>query len=573
MSEKLGFFRGAPSDLYLSNSPVNTKNCLNFAHLAFLTLRNLFEFLACLLLLMRKIIIFGGSMRNLILSSLCLFGVASFMSCSQHSTGRMPASVEEVDFISPDLYQTTENVRDLLAVEEMGIDVCHNEIAKSFSKLRGLKTDYFKMDYNEAEYAVIIERLWSIKQNIRRHVQNWSQKNVMDRKCAKAAKAAMRASRYIEQNASLIYLAKKGQNVDGFNSEDKSPMFSKGFPWTMSDKGDFNMDRDLRSGDVLLWRGTSAISASIARLGDSENNFSHVSIVYIDPKTKRRYNIEALIETGMIMQDFTTEPLHPGSGKVVVFRHKDQKIAKKAAEFAYGVAKKTIGTKNHLNYDFGFDLVNRDTVFCSEVVHWAFKEASNGKVMIPQFLTKFDMKNRKFLNDLGTNAQTGYQPGDTELEPSFDMIAEWRNLHYSRSNHLKDIIMSNVYRWMDDYNYNFKGSFRGSVIGPMVFGMRRVPVLGGLVEGKLPLNMSFKTLKSVLTLQKVVDDIYKELFKRLYKKNSNRVLSMADIEAELEKFRLEDLEIYKAQIKANRNSEAHYNPEFHHNFGPPKKSL
>lgn len=499
--------------------------------------------------------------------------MASFMSCSQHSTGRMPASVEEIDFISPDLYQTTENVRDLLAVEEMSIDVCHNEINKSFSKLRGLRSDYFKMDYTQAEYGVIIERLWSIKQNIRRHIQNWTAKGVMDRECAKAAKAAMRASRYIEQNASLIYLSMKGEKVDGFNSKDKSPMFSQGFPWTMSDNGDFNLDRDLRSGDVFLWRGTSAVSASIARLGDSENNFSHVSIVYIDEKTKRRYNIEALIETGMIMQDFTEKPVHPGSGKVVVFRHKDQEIAKKAAKFAYDLAKKTIGTKKHLNYDFGFDLDGRETVFCSEVVHWAFKEASNGKVMIPQFLTKFDMKNRKFLNDLGTDAKTGYQPGDTELEPSFDMIAEWRNLHYSRSNHLKDIIMSNVYKWMDEHNYNFKGSFRGGFLGRIVFGMRRVPGLGGLVEDKLPLNMPYKTLKNVLTMQKVVEDIYEELYKRLYKKNPYKVYSMADIEKVLEDFRKEDLEVYRQQALANRNGEAHHNPEFHHNFGPPKKSL
>lgn len=487
----------------------------------------------------------------------------------------MPASIneDEIQFISPDLMQTSENVRDLLAVEKMSIEVCHNEINKSFSKLRGLKSNYFKMDYDSSEYEVIIKRLWEIKQNIRRHVQNWSADGVMDRRCAKAAKAAMRATRYIEQNASLIYLNQKGQDVDGFNSKDKSPMFSKGFPWTISDNGDFDMDRDLKSGDVLLWRGTSAVSASIARLGDSENNFSHVSLIYIDPVTKRRFNVEALIETGMIMQDFTEEPLHPGSGKVVVFRHKDAEVAQKAAKFAYDLALKTIGTKNLLEYDFGFDLEGRETVFCSEVVHWAFKEASNGKVMIPQFLTKFDMKNRKFLNDLGTNAKTGYQPGDTELEPSFDMIAEWRNLHYSRSNHLKDIIMSNVYRWMDEHNYNFKKSFRGNFLGRIVFGTRRIPLLGGLVEDQLPMNMPYKTLKNVLAIQKVVGDIYKELYKRLYKKNPNKVYSMADIEKVLEEFRKEDLEIYRQQALANRRGEAHYNPEFHHNFGPPKKSL
>lgn len=495
------------------------------------------------------------------------------MGCTQRSISRLPASESKIDFISPDLYQTSEAVRDLLSVKEMPISVCHHEIKDSFEALKGLPSDYFRTDYSEAEYGVILERMWQIKQNIRRHVQNWSKIGVMDRDCAKAAKAAMRASRYIEQNAALIYLNKKGEKVDGLSEDDKSPIFSKGHPWTMSSDENFDWQRDLKTGDVLLWRGTSSISASIARLGDSENNFSHLSIVHIDPKTKRRYNIEALIETGMIMQDFTEEPLHPGSGKVVVFRHKDSEVAKRAAEHAYKIAVSTIGTDKHLEYDFGFDLVDHKKVFCSEVVHMAFKKASKGKVMLPQFLTKFDMKNRKFLNDLGTNAFTGFQPGDIELEPSFDMIAEWRNFHYTRSNQLKDIIFTGIYNWMDEYNYNFKWTFKGNVLGGFVYGLRRTPILGGLVEEKVPMNMPKKTLKSVLTMQKVAGKLYKKMAKKLYKKDGSRLYSMADIAKVLEQYRREDLEVYRQQALANKRGEAHHNPEFHHHFGPPKKSL
>lgn len=519
------------------------------------------------LLLNEKYHYFGGIMKYLILLLIPFWG------CSQHSTGRLPASESSTGLITPNLYQTSEVFRDLLSAEELSIDICHNEIKDNFLTLKSLPTNFFKRDYSEAEYGVIIERLWQIKQNIRRHVQNWSKIGVMDRECAKSAKAAMRATRYIEENASLIYLNLKGEKVSGLNGEDKSSMFSKGFPWTMSDDGQFNLDRDLRSGDVLLWRGSSSISASIARLGDSENNFSHVSIVHIDPVTKRRYNIEALIETGMIMQDFTTEPLHPGSAKVVVFRHKNAEYAKRAGKFAYDLAKKTIGTKDHIVYDFGFDLVSHKTIFCSELVHWAFLEASEGKVNIPQFLTRFNMKNRKFINDLGTDAKVGYQPGDTELEPEFDMIAEWRNLHYSRLNHLKDIILSSMYRWMDNYNYNFKWTVKGNVLGSIIYGWRRIPLLGGVVEGKLPLNMSRKTLKNVLTMDKVATGLYEMLYKKLYKKNENQAYSLADIEKVLEDFRKKDLEVYRQQAISNRNGEAHYNPYFHHQFGPPKNSL
>lgn len=502
-----------------------------------------------------------------------LLALVTAISCSQHSTGRLPASGPELDFISPDLLKTTESVRDLLAIKNLSIDVCHGEIKESFDLLSGLPTGYFRTNYSEAEFGVILERLWAIKQNIRRHVQNWSEQKIMDRECAKSAKAAMRATRYIEQNAALLYVNMKGEKVDGLSEDDKSPIYSKGHPWTMSDDESFDFNKDLKSGDLILWRGTSAISASIARLGDNKNNFSHLSMIYIDPKTKRRYNIEALIETGIIMQDFTEEPLHAGSAKAVIFRHKNQEVATKAAAFLYDKARKTIGTDQHLEYDFGFDLNNHDKVFCSEVVHWAYKAASKGSIMLPQFLTKFDMKNRKFLNDMGTNVETGFQPGDIELEPSFDMIAEWRNLHYARSNQLKDVIFTAIYDWMDRHQYNFKWTFRGNVLGSFVYGMRRVPLLDSIVEDQVPLFMPKKTLKSVLTMQKVAGKIYKELHKKLYKKNPSKIYSMADIEKVLEEYRREDLEVFKSQVRANRSGEAHYNPDFHHNFGPSKKSL
>lgn len=508
-------------------------------------------------------------MKNLFLG----LALLPILACTQQTFKRQPASGPELNFISPDLLKTSESVVRLLSQKNLSLDVCHGEIKESFDLLSSLPSGYFKTDYSSSEYELILGRLWSIKQNIRRHVQNWTDQLVMDRECAKSAKAAMRATRYIEQNAALLYVNQQGHRIDGLSEDDKSPIYSLGYPWTMSDKGDFDFKKDLKSGDLILWRGTTSISASIARLGDNKNNFSHLSMIYIDPVTHRRYNVEALIETGIVMQDFTDEALHPGSAKAVIFRHKNQDIAQKAAKFLYEKARETIGTDKHLEYDFGFDLNNHEKVFCSEVVHWAYKEASQGQVMIPQFLTKFDMKNRKFLNDMGTNVETGFQPGDIELEPSFDMIAEWRNLHYARSNQLKDVIFTSLYDWMDRYNYNFKWTFRGNVVGSFVYGLRRAPVLSSLVDDQVPLFMPKKTLKSVLTMQKVAAKIYKKMHKILYKKNPHRIYSMADIEKVLEQYRKDDLETYKDQARANKKGEPHHNPDFHHHFGPAKKDL
>ena len=497
------------------------------------------------------------------------FSFFLIQSCSQNL--RIPA--QSSSFIQRDLLLSTSDILSQLATEELSIDVCNQEIAEGFHYLSELPSDHFKTEYSAGEYEQIIKDIWQIKKNLRRHVGNWEDAGVMTRQCAGSIKAALRASRYIEDYVSLIYvnqfqIKNNHKKLTGFENTDSSANFSKPFPWVLSDKEDFKFREDLKSGDLLLWRGKTSISASIARLGDTETNFSHLSMVYRDEKTGKLFHMESLIETGLIVEDFTHSPLHPGSARIVVLRHKDAQLAKKAAKFAYEVASRTMGTKDHLYYDFGFDLNDHKKVFCSEIVNWAFKEASKGEVDIPLYKTHFDMKNRTFLNAIGTDAKVGFQPGDIELSPDFTMIAEWRNFNYSRANQLKDVIHSEIYRWMDDYQYNFKWSFRGNILGSLVYGTRRIPLLGNLIEDKLPLNMSRRTLSSVMTMDKVSGIIYKKMMKDLFKEDPHAIYSLADLKKRLEKIRVRDLEKFKDQVRANRNGKAHANPLFHHLLGP-----
>lgn len=501
------------------------------------------------------------------------------LGCSQHSTGRYIASLDRVpaqaDVIENDLLKSSQNVLALLKTPELPLSACHNEMKETFDFLSSVPSNYFETNYSSEQYREILENLWAIKKNLRRHNQIWSDKEVIDRECVKSLKAALRATRYIEDHAGLVFINKNGGHVTGLNDEDKSDIFSKGYPWIQTDREnkEFNFREELKTGDILMWRGTTSISASIARLGDSKNNFSHVSIIYKDPKSKKIYNVESLIETGVTMQEFSQSELHAGSAKVVVFRHKNSELAKIAGEFAFKHASSTIGTSAHRLYDFNFDLQDHSTIFCSELISWAYDHASQGLVQIPQFLTKFDMKNRKFLNDLGTDAKEGFQPGDIELEPNFTMVAEWRNFHYSRVNHLKDIILTNMYAWMDEHGYQFKWNLKGNALGQILYTMRRMPGLGKIAEDKLPINMPRKTLTNVITMDKVSTGIYKTLKRSFYKDNPMRFFSLASINATLEDFRVRDLEKYKDQIRANKNGQAAADSAFHNDFGPLKRDV
>lgn len=487
------------------------------------------------------------------------------------STGfRDLASFASTPVISENLMETTDSIQAFLSADQLAFDQCETTFANSFEFLSGLPSDYFDTDYSDEEYGVIIERLWNIKQLVRNHHQAWSSSHQMNEGCVRTIKNVMRSIRYLEDFTSLLYLDRKKIGVSGFDKTNKAPMFSQGFPWTMSQSGQFDSKSDLQSGDVLMWRSTTSVSAAIARIGDAQNNFSHLSIIYIDPNSGKRYNIESLIETGLIVEEFDEAKLHPGVSKLVVYRHKDPAVAARAGKAAFDLAKKTMGSKNHLFYDYNFNLNAHQEVFCSEVVHIAFSNATKGSLKLPAFQTQFNMRNRNFLRALGADIEQGFQPGDIDLEKDFTLIAEWRNLNHVRVNHLMDAILMSMYHWMDEYDYNFKWTIRGNLLGNALFFIRQTPGIGNALKARLAKNMPREALKTVIKLDQVSMALYEKLQPKIAGASFKQI-SHHDLMQLVEAYRLEDLARYQKQVDANRKGEAYPNPHFHHRFGPKLK--
>lgn len=481
--------------------------------------------------------------------------------------GRNLASVNAPE-ITPNLLETTESIRDYLGAPLLSYSECYGSFKDAFDYLSGLPSDYFEREYSLAEYGVIIERLWHIKQAVRTHSAQWQQQTEVSRECVNNIKNVNRAIRYLEDYSSLLYLAQRGEGITGLNKDDKSPMFSLPFPWTMAKEENFNSRTDLKTGDILMWRSTSSVSAAISRIGDAQNNFSHLSILYIDPQTGERYNIESLIETGLIVDQFDETELHPGVSKLIVYRHQDPEVARRAGEYAYQLARRTMGTRNHLYYDYGFDLEDHQEVFCSEVIHMAFKFATNGQLSLPAFTTKFDMRNRNFLQALGADIPGGFQPGDLDLEKDFELIAEWRNFNHARVNHLMDGILMSMYQWMDDHDYNFRWTLRGNLLGNTLYFARRTPLIGLALQSRLAKNMPRDALKTVIKLDQVSGRMYKDLSKLLYEESPSTIYSHRDLLEKIEEYRKTDLERFREQKRANRRGESYPNPRWHHLFGP-----
>ncbi len=259
---------------------------------------------------------------------------------------------------------------------------------------------------------------------------------------------------------------------------------------------------EVRSGDVLLSRGNANTSALIARMGDEDTQFSHLAMVYVDPRSKKAYTIEAHIEFGSVIAPME-EWLADGKARTLVFRHADADLAHRAAAHIYQRVKKRFDADNRIKYDFAFNMHDHERLFCSEVAREGFEVASRGTVMVPAFASHLTMKNRDLMERLGISEVQSFIPADMEIDPRFTMIAEWRDFAKLPTVWKKDAILTSIYAWMENEGYEFDSNAWLQVKGGLARALRNL----GFIEDRMPTYMTQDTI----VLNFMLDDVVEEL--------------------------------------------------------------
>jgi hypothetical protein len=297
-----------------------------------------------------------------------------------------------------------------------------------------------------------------------------------------------------------------------------------------------------RSGDVLVMRGNAHNSAAIARIGDVDTLFSHVAIVYVDPAGKS-WVVEALIEDGAVVNTLEHVLAH-GLGRAVVYRCKDADLAARAAELIYNrILPTTNGSARHIPYDFSMRLRGRRSLFCAKLVREAFLDASGGKVKLPPYTTRFDQRNRDFYKRIGVKAKETFTPGDMDLDPSFDLVAEWQDYRATPSLRRQDMIMTKFFEWMEVRGWRFKEDFIVKLVA--VFGRLSSYLSNGAknlianVVPKVPRNMSRNCIATVAMLHASAEQLMPKLaaLEDNHIRMTGRPLHPRDLLAQLERLR------------------------------------
>lgn len=308
---------------------------------------------------------------------------------------------------------------------------------------------------------------------------------------------------------------------------------------------------ELKSGDVMLIRGKSYVSAMIARIGDEEGNFSHLAIVGED-KSGAKYVVESLIQYGVIVTPLE-KWRQQSDARVALYRQPDASLAKQAARKIFEKAQIALKSKKGgIRYDFAMDDSDYSTLFCSEVIRYAYDLASDGQFLVPKYrstVSKF--KNTEYPRSLGVTKESLFAPYDIEVDPRFDFVAEYRHYPLLRQVRMQDSVLQSMYSWMIEKNYSFHWVAQHSLKAYFAKFVRQF----GIAADTLPKYMPMDSLKTNVQFEAVAKVLEQNIYKQeveFYKKNGY-LPSFQDMIVINEKFRKEDCQAHKDWI-ARRSS-------------------
>jgi hypothetical protein len=482
-------------------------------------------------------------MKNLLFLALILSSILT-VSCTRNKS-RIPSSTDA----TKDLMIVVKEIENKISTMEYTYNNCTTNAQGYYGQLLNINSnDTALSDYNKNDLKELVKRLFTIRLKMRNKLSTLMPNHKNANICLKSVKDLNRAFRYLEDY--IVEYLHKDKNK-------KFEVLSGSGEYFLKNDKSFNSHTDLQSGDIILSRGNAYTSAAIARIGETDAQFSHLTFVYKDELGKL-WTTEAHIEIGSVVAPFNVH-LAQGNSRSVVYRYHDQQMAHAASKAMFDRVKKNMDTGKNIQYDFGMDYKKDDRLFCSEIISQGFSYASNNSIDVPRLKTRFNPGLIPFLNNMGINVNKSnvktfetFSPGDIEYDHNFKVIAEWRNPNKLEDSRMKDAVLTKMFEWMENKNYSFKPRIKLSAQSTAYWIVRRLPFLKKLTVEKFPLNMKVKQLKLFLTLDKVGEIILDELIAKQAKLSEK--MTPKEMYMFLESVREQDFIKYK---KKKRSSKFH----------------
>lgn len=479
----------------------------------------------------------------------------------------------EITFSSDDgvnLLTEIDAIRGYLRSPDFNTENCVGRLTDFYAKAFDLVPERINVVQLKNDKEKILSGLFETSSILRKRFAHMHSRAPLSPGCVVAVRNALRASRVMQDVIGEMWVGETRAGTASSSLPSQASLPLRGSMPNMLVSPDFG-SFELRSGDVLVSRGAAFTSAAIARLADVDSNFSHAALYYQDPLTGEKSVVEAQIEIGSVVQSFDSY-LKSGAVRTAVFRHRDPKVAHEAAKVMFErVRAHKKSAKVNLPYDFGMNLSDDKELFCVELVWNGFKSSTGGKVNGPVYRSDLNPRNRDFLDRLGIQSRLMWAPADFEIDPNFELVAEWRDSSRITISHMHDAVLTAMFRWMEREGYVLKESRMIAAKKAVIWNLRRWPLFSTLLEDRLPTNMS----PSVIGAISALNEVGSLLFARLEKENTDRYersgfwLTPKQMLEALERFRAEDEAAYRGIYTGPGLGSKPVKPVFHQLFSRP----
>lgn len=406
------------------------------------------------------------------------------------------------------------------------------KISSDVQKLQESKALRRKAELNSSE---IMESLFQIRQQIRNNV------TLQQNNCINEYKELITATRQLSDLAGVYFTkVKQITSNDVVFQNQKIPLLET-IPGYY---GLGNKHFQFQSGDLMITKGISFISSTISQLPYPSSVFSHVVFVHHDAEKNKASTLESYVGTGVKLYNMNYA-LKNENFRILVLRSKDQQLAKDADRYIFNRL-----TKQSYSYDYELDFNDNSRYSCEEIAYDAYKTASNSQILLPYHSSVIQRKNQNFIESLGLRNGDLMSPSDMEIDPRFEVIHDWTDLRLVRDSWRKDVVMSEMFRWMDQHDYKFHRDL-GYLGQEILISLRGIPLLGGLLDKILSIqndipNDSIMTITSIKQVGTILYDQLRKADQAQFLK-TGLWMTHNQLKKTLEDFRIQDLQNYQAK--------------------------
>lgn len=294
------------------------------------------------------------------LKNLCFLIVTFLFGCtpsSQNSKGADSRKPNHSESAAIDLLKETDRILvDLDSEQSFSVNSCPAYLSNLYLSALDLDPKKFHQDQIKKDWMKAYQNLWLTRVKLHKRLQDFTKQTIQGNptgyaqdkalmRCVESARNAFRLARYVEDYLAE-YLGDQPQDFDlpvGQKPQVPTP-FENPLPWTVLNPKLNQVT--LKSGDLIISRGNAYSSAAIARIVETDSQFSHLAMVYFPSGSKKEVTIEqamnsrdvlileAHIEVGSTIRPFA-EYAKDGNARNLLFRFSDAELAHQAAKKSY----------------------------------------------------------------------------------------------------------------------------------------------------------------------------------------------------------------------------------------------